>query len=354
MKVLVLGGTGAIGTHLVDNLVQKRINTSVTSRSQRESGKNLLYLHGNAKNIQFIEKILGEQWDAIVDFMVYKTTEFKERVDLFLNSTLQYVFLSSARVYADSTEPLKEDSERLLDVSEDNEYLSTDEYGLSKARQEDILTNTGKNNWTIIRPYITYSKNRLQLGVLEKEEWLYRALKGRTIVFSKDMISKKTTLTYGADVSNGIFALIEKSKASGNTFHITNKQSHTWEEILKIYTAIFEKNLGFKPKVSLQDLDNFIEIHPAKYQIEYDRLFNREFDNSKIDEFIDTDRFLTAERGLEECLTEFLKNPKFKIINWKLEAIKDKQTKEKTPLYEINGLKQKIKYMLFRYFPIIE
>ena len=56
----------------------------------------------------------------------------------------------------------------------DEEYLKTDEYALSKARQEDILHRSGKNNWTVIRPYITYSEIRLQLGVLEKELWLYR------------------------------------------------------------------------------------------------------------------------------------------------------------------------------------
>ena len=75
---------------------------------------------------------------------------------------------------------------RLLDVSHDSIYLKTDEYALAKARQEDILRKSGKNNWTIIRPYITYSESRLQLGVLEKEAWLYRALKGFQEMFWKN------------------------------------------------------------------------------------------------------------------------------------------------------------------------
>jgi hypothetical protein len=111
--------------------------------------------------------------------MIYTTQSFKERVNFLLDATSQYVFFSSSRVYADSEIPITEDSSRLLDVSQDKKFLSTDEYSLAKARQENILRKSKRKNWTIIRPYITYSENRLQLGILEKEEWLYRALQGR-------------------------------------------------------------------------------------------------------------------------------------------------------------------------------
>ena len=352
MKVLVLGGTGAMGVHLVENLTKNKIDTYVTTRSVKKSENNLYYLHGNAKDFEFIEKILSEYWDAIVDFMVYSTEEFKNRVNILLSATTQYVFLSSSRVYANSIHPLTENSPRLLDVSQDEEYLTTDEYALAKARQENILENSGKKNWTILRPYITYSENRLQLGVLEKEEWLYRAIKGRTIVFSKEIAVKKTTLTYGLDVSRCILALIGKQDALSNTFHITLKESDTWEEILKIYLLIIEKNIGFRPNVLYQNRRDFFETHPSKYKIVYDRMYDRKFDNSKLKKIVDTNNFIPIKIGLEKCLSEFLQNPNFKNINWKLEAIRDKQSNEMTPLTEIPGIKQRVKYILYRYFPV--
>ena len=79
-----------------------------------------------------------EHWNAIVDFMAYSTKEFSEKVDLFLNKTDQYFFLSSSRVYAESNIPITENSKRLIDVCEDEEYLKTDEYALAKARQDFI------------------------------------------------------------------------------------------------------------------------------------------------------------------------------------------------------------------------
>ena len=176
--------------------------------------------------------------------MVYTTAGFKERVNYLLDATTQYVFLSSARVYADSEQPITETSPRLLDISQDEEFLSTDEYSLSKARQEDILRNSGRNNWTIIRPYITYSENRLQLGVLEKEEWLYRAIHGRTIVFSIDINTKLTTLTYGLDVAKGITAIIGKPNTLGGIFHITLEESITWSENFKDLFRCYREKFG--------------------------------------------------------------------------------------------------------------
>ena len=293
---------------------------------------------------------MKEPWDVIIDFMVYTTEEFSERINILLCAAKQYIFLSSARVYADSKEPNKETTPRLLDVSTDETFLSSDEYSLAKARQENLLKNSGKNNWTIIRPYITYSSQRLQLGILEKENWLYRALKGRTIVFSSDINTRMTTMTSGLDVAKGIIAIIGKSDALGEIFHITSAESIRWRDVLNIYLNVLEDHLGFRPKVLLDNLDRFHSYHPATYQIKYDRLFNREFDNSKISKYVNVDNFTSCNEGLKKCLEEFLENPTFKNINWRAEARKDRRTKEIAKLSEISGFRQKAKYLLYRFF----
>ena len=174
MKILILGGTGAMGVHLV-NLLSSNPNCriTVTSRSRREGKDNVSYVQGNGHDIAFLNTLLKDKYDVIVDFMNYHTEEFRERYRILLNACGQFVYLSSSRVYADSDSPITEESPRLLDVTTDAEYLRTDEYALAKARQENLLRESEHKNWTIIRPYITYSEIRLQLGVLEKEAWLY-------------------------------------------------------------------------------------------------------------------------------------------------------------------------------------
>lgn len=350
MRILIFGGTGAMGNHLVALFRDTDNDIVVTTRVNRKSSNNINYIVGNAKDEGFLNKILEEKWDVIIDFMVYTTNDFKIRVNRLLESTSQYVFLSSARVYADSNDAIKETSPRLLDISTDKEFLSSDEYSLAKARQEDILKNSGKNNWTIIRPYITYSSKRLQLGILEKEDWLYRALKGRSIVFSEDIHSKLTTMTFGLDVARGIKAIIGNSDALNEVFHITYHASILWSEVLNIYLNVLENHLGYRPKVVLENLDNFQIYHPATYQIKYDRLFNRKFDNEKIGKYIDVSDFTLTKDGLKVCLEEFLNNPSFKSINWRAEALKDRKTNEFAKLSEIQGAKQKVKYLLYRLF----
>ena len=90
MKVLVLGGTGAIGTHVVRRLSDGGHKVVVTSRASRKGEGNITYWQGNAREIAFAKELFQEHWDAIVDFMVYTTEEFEERVKLILSSTKQY------------------------------------------------------------------------------------------------------------------------------------------------------------------------------------------------------------------------------------------------------------------------
>ncbi|WP_111640047.1 NAD(P)H-binding protein [Marinomonas shanghaiensis] len=352
MKVLVLGGTGAMGIHLVRILVEQGYEVFVTSRHRSGTSNNLNFIQGNAHNMEFLKGLLNQVWDVIVDFMIYNTQEFQQRHALILDATKQYFYISSSRVYAKVDGPINESSSRLLDVIEDKDYLNTDEYALTKARQENLLFESNHRNWTIIRPYITYDNERLQLGVLEKEDWLYRALQGRSIIVARDIQHKNTTLTSGEDVAKSIFSLIGQEAALGEAFHITNDQSISWQQVLEIYQNVLSKR-GFKNNIVEQELESFLVWRKNKYQVIYDRLFDRTFNNQKINHFIDTSTFISPQYGLEQCLESFLDNTpcSFKSIDWREEALKDRATRECTNFSEISGIKQKIKYQLFKSLP---
>lgn len=135
-RILILGGTGAMGESLVDILNgNKKYDVKVTSREMHDSVNNIVYVKGNARDSEFMKKLLSDKYDIIVDFMNYGYQEFMYCHRKVLASTKHYVFLSSSRVYANSEEPLTENSERLLEVSSDQEFLSTQRYALRKARQ---------------------------------------------------------------------------------------------------------------------------------------------------------------------------------------------------------------------------
>ena len=354
MRILLLGGTGAMGAHLTELLNEKSEveYVYVTSRKPYADKARIKYLEGNAKDITFLRTVLSiNHWDCIVDFMTYTCEELNNRISLLLSSCDQYIFLSSARCYAGSSERITENTPYLVDSVSDIDYLSTNEYGLEKGRSEKLIKSSGLN-WTIVRPYITYSENRLQLGVYEKEEWLYRALHGRTIVFSKDIANKMTTLTYGYDVAMGISKLIGNFESLGQSYHITQTESIKWSKILEYYQNAIEKFTGKRPAVFFEETCGNLKYPQRCYQVKYDRLFDRSFDSTKIGAYIDLNSFINTEAGIFKCISAFVNNQRWKTINWLDEARKDKLTGDFTPLREINGYKQRIKYILCRFFNI--
>lgn len=349
MQILVLGGTGAMGIPLVQKLSLNN-DVYVTSRKQRESTDRIHYICGNATQHDFLEGILkSRKWDAVVDFMMHTENSLRHMAPLLLQHTKQYVFISSSRVYAETDGLITENTPRLLDASTDMEYLKTNEYALAKAREENILLLSKKRNFTIIRPTITYNTHRLQLGVLEKENWLYRALHGRSIVFSEDINNKITTMTMGTDVAEGIASLIGQEQSLGEVYHITSPVSLPWSEVLDVYLSVLKKHLGRDIPVVMTSKSVNLKIKWRIYQVIYCRYFNRSFDNKKISQFCDVTKFTPPQKGLAKCLEAFLKAPKFQEIAWDLEALNDKEAKERTPFSEIPSLNNKITYFCYLY-----
>lgn len=354
MRIAILGGTGAMGVYLTRILAERGEELTITSRSSHNSEfKNVNYVQGNAHDTTFLKTLLNEKYDAVVDFMVYSTKEFGLKRDIFLDSTAQYVLLSSSRVYANSKTPIMESFPRLLDVIKDEAFLQTDDYALKKARQENLLRESGKTNWTIVRPYITYSAHRLQLGTFEKEHWLYRALHGRTVVFPKDIADRATTLTWGGDVAWGIAACIGNPEAYGKAFHITTSTAIRWGEVLELYQHVFHEVTGDPMKVKLIDTSEKMgKVMGDQYKIRYDRLFDRTFNNGEILRLTGGIDFMPPKDGLERCLREFLEKPGFLYVPWsEVLAWMDKEAGEKTRLTELPSLKRKIKYVFYRYAP---
>lgn len=111
-----------------------------------------------------------------------------------------------------------------------------------------------------------------------------------------------------------------------------------------------EEYLGQKPKVLLIDIDRFLKNRNGKYQVFYDRLYNRKFDNSKIAKFVNIDTFIKEDSGLASCLNVFLEKQNFRFISGRAEALKDRITGERASLGEIPHIRQKLAYLFYRYF----
>ena len=145
-----------------------------------------------------------------------------------------------------------------------------------------------------------------------------------------------------------IIALIGNKNALGEVYQIASDEVHTWKEILDIYSKILKKN-GYILKVQyIENIENK-GLNIPKYQIIYDRNYDRIFDSKKINQVTGINEYTKIEIGLHKCILNFLKSPSFIWIDWKTEAIMDKITGDRHPLRKIRSRQDIMTYIKQRY-----
>lgn len=361
MIILVIGGTGTMGRPLVE-LLSKDSNNKVffISRNKQVIGK-AHHLMGNALDDAFMNKVLfgKDRFDCIVDFMWYTATQFEHRFEKLLQSTNHYIGLSSGAVSADSDQPITEDMPRVIDICTLKERNKSHEYHMEKARIEDILKASKYSNWTLIRPHVTFNANRLPLFVWEKEQWLYRVLQGHTIILTKDMLDKRTVLTYGKDVANVIIKLIGKKDAFGEIVNITSGKNIERKELIAVYNRIFKEICNNEMKIIY--LDNVEYLRRAfpnkKDRMDNDRMLNRVYDTTKLktiigDDFLFSDLYESLFICLKKCV-ERIDIDNLRYNDGLFCAYMDRVSGEKT-LLKYFDVKNRVIYVIAMIFPSYE
>ena len=282
-RVLVIGSTGAMGSYLVPYLADLGYQvTGVSKDDEVPYNENVKCLKGDAFDPNFLDPLLAENFDGIVNFMSYGKHPFSDYMKRFLDHTGHYVFLSSCRVYANEEVPVRETSPRLLDVSKDEVLLASNDYCIHKAKAENLLMESGYDNWSVVRPATILSKRCFKLVTLEASNTVGRAKRGKKVVLPVQAYDKPATLSWAGDVSRQMSLLLFKKEALREMYNVCSAEHRTWGEIAGYYHEF----CGLEPiwvdkEEYLRILDP--EVHPGvRWQLEYARLFTRITDNSKI------------------------------------------------------------------------
>ena len=284
-KVLVIGATGAMGRHLVPELVKLGYTvTGVSLDEQKNPVPGVTYYTGDCFDMALLDSLLAQKFDGVVNFMDYDPKRpFQDYYKRFLDNTDHYIYLSSCRVYADEEVPVKETSPRLLEASKDQKFLASNNYSLRKARDEDLLWSTDYNNFTIVRPATTFAEMRYQLVTLEAKNTVGRARRGKKVVLPIQAKDTPATLCWGGDVAKMIARLLFKPETMREAYNVCSSESRTWGEIADYY----KKLCGLEAVwVDKEDYLQIINLVPGtiggRWQLEYARLFRRITDNSKM------------------------------------------------------------------------
>lgn len=285
-KALILGATGAMAVYLIPLLLEKGYTvTGVALNDTAFTHPRYTHITGNAKDLDFLREELKKEYDAVVDFMIYNVpADYAPFMDLFLASTEHYIFLSTYRVYGNEY-PITEESLRVKEMEKDPDFVFDKEYCIYKADEEDMLRASGKKNFSIVRPSITYSKGRFQLTTLEASIVVYRMLTGKTVILPECAMDIEATMTWAGDTARMFAAVIGNEKAFGETYTFATAEHMPWREVAKIYAEA-----GGLKYITVPEED-YLELispkaegwqHYPRQQLRYDRCFHRVVDNTKI------------------------------------------------------------------------
>lgn len=219
-------------------------------------------------------------YDCVVDFMLYNTMQYAERFETLLGGCGHYVQLSSYRVYSDLEIPTRETSPRLLDVSEDREFLAAEDYSLYKAREENIVRASRFRNWTVVRPAITYSKFRYQLVTLEAPILIRRAFEGKPVLLPESAMDVEATMTWAGDVAKMFAGLVCNPAAMGECYSLCTAEHRPWRTVAEYYRDLAGLRYETVPDEVYLSMQQWPSA--AVYQLRYDRCLTRIMDNSKI------------------------------------------------------------------------
>ena len=235
MKILLIGGTGTISGAIAKLLAQRGDDLTLLNRGNRAedvpAGAKVICCDINNEAL-VEEKLAGECFDAVCQFIGYKPEHVQRDYRLFAGETKQYIFISSTAAYQKPVVNYRMTEETAFC----NPYW---DYAREKAACEEFLMQKYREEGfpvTIVRPSHTYGERSVPLAVRGKKgSWqiLKRMMEGKKVIIHGDG-TNLWTLTHNSDFAKGFVGLIGNPVALGEAFHITSDESVTWNQVYQI------------------------------------------------------------------------------------------------------------------------
>ena len=254
MKALVVGGTGFIGSHIIEYLLSKGIEVRVLIRKKsdinRLSYKRIEFKYGNVSEIDSLREhtkdvdlvysafgILGQWGIPEQKYWEVNTSGVKNLIESCLNYKIkQFIHISSAGVLG----PLQDG----VVADESFPYNPSNVYEKTKCEAEKEILNYGKKHgvpFTIIRPEFVYGPGDTHvLG-------LFKSIKAKRFV----ILGNGSSLlhpTYIDDLIQGIHLCTYNQNTVGEIFLIAGDRPITVKELAE---TIAEELNVYLPKIKI-------------------------------------------------------------------------------------------------------
>jgi 2'-hydroxyisoflavone reductase len=155
LRILILGGTGFVGPHIVHAAIARGHKVAMLNRGQREPNQNgtdfaqVEAIRGDRSQPTAYDNLKGRTFDAVID-TAQQVAWTREAVQALKGSAGRYMYVSSTGVFFPyKTVDIPEDGPILL---EDDPPQDPPSYGVMKALSEAEVRSGFGRNALVVRP----------------------------------------------------------------------------------------------------------------------------------------------------------------------------------------------------------
>jgi len=260
-KVLIIGGTGFIGSQVFKGLMSNSIDCEVVSRqdcnllSLEEVEEYLLPYKNKNLDILFAASIVRRNQDtksSLEDNILMVSNFIKSTSEHHISS---FIFLSSIDVYLNNG----------IELNESSLLSPKNPYSISKLYSETLLKKVFKDNLTILRLPGVYGKDDSYGSIIGKFTNLIK--NNEYLKLTNNGIQRRDYL-YVEDITRAILRLLESP--SFGVFNLSSGKSIQLVEIIKIISdelcqnSYIEKSIGDSKELNIRISNKkFLKAYPG-------------------------------------------------------------------------------------------
>ena len=269
LNLLVLGGTGFIGKHLIRKAISKGwkiTSVSLSTPNKKNKIKNVKYYKINLKNLSNIKKKINEPFDYVINLAGYINhsnlkSDYKKIVKEHFNSVKniikvlprknlkKFVQIGSSAEYGLSKAP----------QSEKTKLNPKTTYSLAKVKTTNFLKRMYKKDgfpFVIVRLFLTYGPGQ------KKDRFLPQIISGclKNKKFPTTSGEQIRDFCYVDDTVDAILLILTKKNTTGEIFNVASGVPIKIKKVISLVNKIVGKG---KPDFNKR------KVHEGENQILY-------------------------------------------------------------------------------------
>jgi nucleoside-diphosphate-sugar epimerase len=317
MKMLFIGGTGNISSDCAQQLHDRGHEIHVVTRGQSPLPDGYRAVVADRHDTAGMQAALQDlRPDVVLNFLGFDLPEVQLDFALFRDVVQQYLFISSATVYAKPHRqlPLTEEApigNAFWDYAQ--KKLACEEWLMARHREDGFPV-------TIVRPSHTYSRRWVPNPLSSSSFTFASRLEQGKPVFLPDDGESLWTLTATTDFAIGLAGLAGNPQAIGEAFHITSDDALTWNRIV---SETADAMGARSPQVCRIPTDFICRIAPEMTgPLKGDKANPAVFDNAKLKRFVPEFKARTPFRvGVRESVEWLRAHPEQQNLNPRIDDL---------------------------------